>query len=49
MENDKNQARQRMREIAERTLPSGNLSGFFETVYTTANGDTNAVLFGKRC
>src|SRR5216683_4458874 len=43
MENDKSQARQRMREIAERTLPSGDLAGFFETVYTTANGETNEV------
>ncbi len=43
MENDKNQARQRMRKIAERTLPSGDLAGFFETVYTTANGETNEV------
>jgi len=43
MENDKSQARQRMREVAERTLPSGDLAGFFETVYTTANGKTNEV------
>lgn len=40
---DKTQARQRVRELAQRMLPTGDFVGFFDAVYTTAEGDTNGV------
>ncbi len=43
MNMDKTQARQRVRELAQRMLPAGDFAGFFDAVYTTANGDTNGV------
>lgn len=39
MEDRKAQARLRLREIGQRMLPGGDFSGFFDTVYATANGD----------
>lgn len=40
---DKTQTLQRVRELALRLLPAGDFAGFFDAVYTTANGDTNSV------
>lgn len=43
MQHDKTQGRQRVRELAQRMLPSGDFAGFFDAVYTTADGDANGV------
>lgn len=43
MQHDKTQGRLRVRELAQRILPSGDIAGFFDAVYTTANGDTNGI------
>lgn len=43
MPGDKTQGRQRVRELAQRILPSGDFAGFFDTVYATANGDTDGI------
>jgi 2-polyprenyl-3-methyl-5-hydroxy-6-metoxy-1,4-benzoquinol methylase len=43
MENDKTQARQRVREIEQRMSSASDSSGFFDTVYATANGDTRSI------
>ena len=43
MAKDKTQARLRLREIARRTLPNGDFSVFFDTVYATANGDADGI------
>jgi SAM-dependent methyltransferase len=43
MKVDKTAGRQRVRELAQRMLPSGDIAGFFDAVYTTAEGDTNGV------
>lgn len=39
VQHDKMPGRQRIRQLAERLLPSGDFAGFFEAVYTTAQGD----------
>ena len=36
-------SRQRVRELAQRMLPDGDIAGFFDAVYTGANGDTDGV------
>lgn len=43
MAKDKTPARERLREIGRRILPSGDFSGFFDTVYATANGDADNI------
>ncbi len=43
MQHDKTQGRLRVRELAQRMLPEGNFAGFFDAVYTTAEGDANGV------
>ena len=43
MDSDKTAARQRVRELAQRMLPSGDFAGFFDAVYSGANGDANGV------
>jgi 2-polyprenyl-3-methyl-5-hydroxy-6-metoxy-1,4-benzoquinol methylase len=43
MARDKTQARLRVREIGQRMLPSGDFSGFFDTVYATANGNAQSI------
>jgi 2-polyprenyl-3-methyl-5-hydroxy-6-metoxy-1,4-benzoquinol methylase len=43
MAQDKTQARQRVREIGQRMLPGGDFSGFFDTVYATANGNAQSI------
>ncbi len=43
MQHDKTQGRQRVRELAQRMLPSGDIAGFFDAVYTTAGRDANGV------
>ncbi len=43
MAKDKAQARLRLREIAQQKLPQGDFSGFFDTVYATANGDAEGI------
>jgi len=43
MDSDKTAGRQRVRELAQQILPSGDFAGFFDAVYTGANGDTNGV------
>ena len=40
---DKTAGRQHVRELAQRMLPSGDVAGFFDKVYSDANGDTNGV------
>lgn len=43
MQNDKIRGRQRMREFMQRLLPSGDIAGFFDAVYATAEGNANGV------
>jgi 2-polyprenyl-3-methyl-5-hydroxy-6-metoxy-1,4-benzoquinol methylase len=43
MSDNKDQARQRIREIVEHTPPESNLADFFEAIYTTANGNADGV------
>ncbi|HEX7736422.1 MAG TPA: class I SAM-dependent methyltransferase, partial [Ktedonobacteraceae bacterium] len=43
MQDNKELARQRLREIAQNTPPDSNLAGFFEAVYSTANGDASGI------
>lgn len=43
MGDNKTQARLRIREIARHTLPAGDFAGFFDAVYTTAEGDPAGV------
>ncbi|MEO7022150.1 MAG: class I SAM-dependent methyltransferase [Ktedonobacteraceae bacterium] len=43
MQHDKTQGRQRVRELAQRMLPSGDIAGFFDAVYATAGRDANGV------
>ena len=43
MSDNKDLARQRVREIVEHTPPDRNLAVFFEAVYKTANGDAGGV------
>lgn len=43
MQHDKTQGRLRVRELAQRMLPGGDFAGFFDAVYTTAEGDANGV------
>lgn len=43
MQHDKTQGRLRVRELAQRMLPDGDFAGFFDAVYTTAEGDANGV------
>ena len=40
---DKTQGRQRVRELAQKMLPQGDFAGFFDAVYSTANGDPGGV------
>ncbi|HLG75920.1 MAG TPA: class I SAM-dependent methyltransferase [Ktedonobacteraceae bacterium] len=39
----KAQAGQRVRELAQRMLPTGDIAGLFDAVYATANGDASGV------
>lgn len=43
MDSDKTAGRQRVRELAQQILPSGDFAGFFDAVYTGADGDSNGV------
>lgn len=43
MAKDKTRARERLRKIGQRMLPSGDFSGFFDAVYATANGDADTI------
>ena len=43
MQHDKTQGRLRVRELAQRMLPTGDFAGFFDAVYTTAAGDADGV------
>lgn len=43
MQHDKTQGSRRMREFMQRLLPSGDIAGFFDAVYATAERDTNGV------
>ncbi len=43
MSTDKTAARQRVYELAQRILPSGDFAGFFDAVYATAEGDASGV------
>ncbi len=43
MDSDKTAARQRVRELAQRMLPGGDIASFFDAVYATAEGDANGV------
>jgi ubiquinone/menaquinone biosynthesis C-methylase UbiE len=43
MDSDKTAGRQRVRELAQQILPSGDFAGFFDAVYAGADGDTNGV------
>lgn len=43
MDSDKTAARQRVRELAQRMLPGGDIASFFDAVYATAEGDTDGV------
>jgi SAM-dependent methyltransferase len=43
MQNKRDLARERMREIAERKLPQGDLAGFFDEVYATAKDDASSI------
>lgn len=43
MSTEKMAARQRVYELAQRILPSGDFASFFDAVYATAEGDTSGV------
>jgi SAM-dependent methyltransferase len=43
MNSDKTAARQRVRELAQRMLPDGDVASFFDAVYATAERDANGV------
>lgn len=43
MGSDKTAGRQRVRDLAQRMLSEGDLAGFFDTVYATAEGDADGV------
>jgi len=43
METEKKAARRRVSELAQKMLPQGDFSGFFDAVYVTAQGDAGGV------